>query len=1337
MVESQDDFEDSFLQEVARAELLPRMPRLGERLGGAEGCRFEVLEALGSGAMGHVFRAWDVELQRVVALKFLLWRGRLAEGLTGSLLMHEARAVARLGHANIVRLFDVAEWSGTFWEPRIPFLVMECLEGESLADLLRREKPGLRRTLAIIGAVAAGLAHAHAHHIIHRDLKPSNVLLTSKGEVKLLDFGISHSLASTAPPLPLLPTAGTPPYMAPEQWRGEEQDARTDLWAAGVMLYELLTGGLPYQAEFLEQLRARVLAPEPVPSVRERCPELPEELARLVAELLVKEPARRLASAAELWERLSRLEEALGPWREPSAPVASQRRQVTLVSCGLVGPGTLLASLDPDDASERQAEFQRFCSEVLERHQGSLVLSMGDEVLGCFGHPTTREEDSERAVRSGLRLVEGFEAALPHLARLGLAVQVGIHTDVVVFDATSLQGGATRVASGLARRAGPGQVVLSGTTWTLVRGAFEVENLGPSALEGLPEGQVVEVRRVVGERWAMSRFERVAQVAGGLTPLVDRVRELNQLRNAWERARAGAGSVLLLSGEAGIGKSRLIQELCERVPREEGTLLRGQCGASFSGSAFHPILQMLRRSPEPEPARWVEGFLASPAGAGSECLLVVMEQQEERKRRVLDSLRELLLRMAEDRPVLLIIENVHWADPSTLELLGLLRTRVSTARLLVLLSARPEPRLAWEDDGVQRLVIERLPAESTAVLVKEVAQGRHLPEETVAQLVARTEGVPLFVEELTRLVIERGREGLPVIPVTLQELLLARLDALPPRRKALAQLCSVVGRAFRYVLLSRLVAQEEASLREDIAGLLSAGLLRHAHEEGSDSYQFRHVLIQEAAYQSLPRNSRRQHHRRVAQTLVEHFPDLVEQQPEVLARHFMEAGETEQAIHYCQRAAERAVLHSTSREAVAQLTRALTLLRGLPDASVRCEDEMRLLNALGILLMDLEGYGSPEVERTYARALELFLQQEEALPRLELLWLGLGSYLTLGAKFEEGWRLATQMIALGQRRRELGLSSYGYRMRAFISFHRGDTERCWEALEQSVRLVVHKERPRRGVTEKLWVHEQLDALVLRHVLYTLQGQLRSAERCGHEIQGLIHGLPHAATVTSGLIYLAMGCQMRRDVRGTLEWSEQASHVVVGPRIQPPSAVMRGLHGWALAKTGRVAEGLEDLRSGTELLRSLGTRSFLPHILGLYGDICLDLGQLEEGRGVVEEALRISEETGAHLHDAELHVLQGEFSWRSGAVERARHCFLRAVAVARQQHALLLELRATVRLGRLRPDLGCTSGVRQRLDWLLGRFEPGVELVDLREARELLGPLAGTGLPSSWAISPPG
>jgi serine/threonine protein kinase len=299
------DFGDSFLQEVAGSGPRPSFRRLlpGERLGGSDGRRFEILKMLGEGAMGQVFRARDEELQRVVALKFLFPREELA-----GMGLREARAIAQLDHENIVRIFDVSEWRGGGGEPTVPVLVMECLDGESLGAVLQREhRLGLQRVLEIMRGVAAGLAHAHEHHIVHRDLKPSNVFLTRQGTVKLLDFGLAWLMAGPSA-LPHLPTAGTPPYMAPEQWRGEKVDERTDLWAAGVMLYELLTGELPYPMLSLEELRARVLSEDPVPLLRERHPELSGELESLVSVVLAKEPGQRLLSAAELREELRELE---------------------------------------------------------------------------------------------------------------------------------------------------------------------------------------------------------------------------------------------------------------------------------------------------------------------------------------------------------------------------------------------------------------------------------------------------------------------------------------------------------------------------------------------------------------------------------------------------------------------------------------------------------------------------------------------------------------------------------------------------------------------------------------------------------------------------------------------------------------------------------------------------------------------------------------------------------------------------------------------------------------------------------------------------------------------
>ncbi|MFP2928462.1 protein kinase domain-containing protein [Pyxidicoccus sp. 3LG] len=879
------DFGDSLVREaahaIARAPGEVHKPVSGERLGGLDDQRFEILDELGSGGMGQVMRAWDAQLQRVVALKFIFPHEALVDAS-----LREARVVARLDHENIVRVFDVQEWTSPQGEPRVPFLVMECLEGETLADLLRREWPDLRRTLDIMSTVAAGLAHAHEHHIVHRDLKPSNVFLTRRGTVKLIDFGLADLAAVSTSPSPYLPQAGTPAYMAPEQWREEHLDERTDIWGLGVMLYELLTGELPYPVGSIQELRERVLSPEPVPPLREHHPELPWALESLLAVALAKERSKRLLSAAELRDELRELEEELRPGRVPSGASGPQRRQVTLVSCRLEGLAGLARGLDPEDVGELEATFHRAFSQVVQGHGGFVTLCMGNEALACFGYPVAHEEDSEQAVHAGLRLDAAIQAAfeerLRGVSRRGaFGVKVGIHTDMVVLDGTahslrgsgpSIQGEAPEVAAWLAEDAGPGEVVISQEAYTLVHRAFDTCARGP---RGFERSRPRSVYRIVGPRPLESRFDRKLGMREELSPLVGREQELATLLAHWERAREGQGRLVLLQGEAGIGKSRLIQELIERVPLEQSFRLRAQCWSQFVTSAFHPIIETLRRlwlSPERSPEENLRGLgtcltswrleplhqqllgalLGLPVAELPPHQRLTPERQMEE---VLAALGIFLRRAASAQPLLLVVEDVHWADPTTLKLLGSWLERVACLRALVVLSARPEFHSPWgAGPGLHTVELERLSARCTLRLVREVAHGQTLPEAQVEQLVTRTDGVPLFVEEMTRVLLEGGAAA--SIPTTLQELLLARLDTLPRRQKELVQLCAVVGRDFTRELLATVTGMGEATLRRHLEGLVAAGLLQR-YEDGTEAgYQFRHALIQEAAYQSLPRAAR-------------------------------------------------------------------------------------------------------------------------------------------------------------------------------------------------------------------------------------------------------------------------------------------------------------------------------------------------------------------------------------------------------------------------------------------------------------------------------------------------
>ncbi|HYO53179.1 protein kinase domain-containing protein [Archangium sp.] len=1296
-----------------------RRPVPGERLGGQDGRRFKLLEELGAGSMGWVLSAWDEQLRRVVALKFLVPREELA-----GLALAEARAIARLDHENIVRIFDVAERPGRPGEPRIPFLVMERLEGESLAQLMQRERPGLQRVLEIMSSVAAGLAHAHEHHIIHRDLKPSNVLITHKGVVKLLDFGLAYLLKPSTALAPHLPMAGTPPYMAPEQWRGEALDERTDIWAAGVLLYEMLTGELPYASANLEELRARVLSSEPVPLLREHHPELPWELESLLAVVLAKDPARRLLSAAELQDELRELEEHLRPGRRQPRNVAPQRRQVTLVACKLQGLTSLAEELDSEDFSEWEAAFHRGFSKVIQQQGGFVTLCMGDEALACFGYPVAREEDSERAVHAGLMLVSSIREALgerlPGQGRSSLAVRVGIHTSMVMLDdlpqelrgrTPGIQGEAPKVAAWLALQADPGEVVLSREAHALIHRAFETEPLGQRSYEG---ARGVRVYRVVGARRTVSRFDRTLAVGGGLTPLVGREREMEELLALWERARAGAGGFVLVSGEAGLGKSRLIQELRERIGREQALRLRLQCWSQFSTSAFHPIIEALQRlwlSPERSPrenlrvmeewlapwelkpvqVRLLASLLSLPVEESSPHLRLTPERQMEE---VLDALGTLLRRVAAVHPVFLVVEDLHWADPSTLRMLGSLMDRLGTARVLGVLSARPEFRPPWSPrPGLHTLTLERMPPESTARLVKEVARGRTLPEAVMEQLVARTDGIPLFAEEMTRMLLEGGAAA--SIPVTLRELLLAQLDMLPRRQKELAWWGAVVGRGFSRELLATVTGVGEAALRRDLSGLVMAGLLQRYDEAAGPCYQFRHALIQEAAYQSQPRGVRREHHRRIALALVEHFPGMVESRPELLAHHYTEAGEWKPAIRAWKQAGLRASLRYANQEAVSHLTRALELLRSLPDAASLLHEELQLLLALGLPLVQVRGYHSPEVEQVYERVRELFRLVGDGVARLELSYWGAFAYYFTQMKYREAHEIAELLVDLGQRQSNRELLVLGHRMMATDYFTWGDMP---TALAHADQALAHSEEPtlehHRALALKQVINPRAMALVFSSVVRSACDEQDVALRHTHEALELARKLGHPHTCAGVFTYAAIGAQIRREARRTLEWAEQGIALAGEHRFRLWLWWSTILKSWALAELGRAEEGLALMLRALEGWERSGFVAGTQHNSCMLADIYLKLGRAEEGLAAIEQALAPEKlRAGETGFEAYAHLVRAQLLGLRGRELEAREEFLRVLQIAHRQGSHIYARRVLAEWGQglEQPEPGGGSG----------------------------------------------
>ena len=1304
---------DSFLRRLLQESSPPRMPFPGEQLGGQEGHRFKVLEKLGQGGMGQVFRAWDAELLREVALKFLLPQPGLAEAA-----LREARVIAHLDHENIVRIFDVGEWRGAPGERQVPFLVTEYLRGESLASLLRRERPGLRRTFEILDAITTGLAQAHQRHIVHRDLKPGNVFLTGQGTVKLLDFGLAHLTVSNSSYAPELPAGGTPAYMAPEQWHDARQDARTDVWAVGVLLYEMLTGRLPFPSATFEELREQVTSAQAVPPVRAHCPELPREVESLLSNALAKDPARRFPSALELRQELRELVVHLG--LDPVAPRSSepQRRQVTLLCCQLTGLVDSGKPLDPEDMDEWEAAFHQGCSDVIQQHGGSDALHLAQEVMACFGHSQAREDDAERAVRAGLLLAgslpENLRRRMPGgPPQPGLAVKVGIHTDLMSLDvrapassgpALTLLGEVPRVAAWLAKQAGPGETLLGDTTGRIVRGAFELEPLGPRSFEGLSGTTALEVHRARRERQTVVRFDR-ALAAGDISPLVGRDRELQWLLDRWEQAQQGQGGFVLLHGEAGIGKSRLIRELLEKVSQQSAVLLQFQCWSQLFTSALQPVVQVLQRLFQLSGADTPQQHLKEleerlgALGLSSEDVhvlglllsLPVAEDSavrlftpERRKEKTFAALVALFQRTTLVRPVLVTIEDLHWANSTQVEFLSFLLERIEGARVLVVLSARPEFQVGWpRRPPLHVLQVERLPAESAAVLVTEVARGQRLPGETLQQLVSRTDGIPLFIEELTRMVLEgtpagSTRDGgLPrSIPVTLRELLLARLDTLAPRQKALLQLCAVMGRDFTHALLAALADLDEESLRRGLAGLREAGLLQEREGTSEPSYQFRHALLQEEAYQSLSRNLRRRNHRRIAQVLTERFPEAVQSKPEVLAHHHTEAGESEPAIQYWALAGHLARMRAAPVEAVRYLTQALTLLRGLPEDPRRLVEELQLVGTLGSPLAQLQGFRSPEVERTYGRTRELLHQVGEALPTLEPSYWEVCAYHLARAELHPLQELVKQLVRRGKRQHDGEMRALGYRMMATVFLCRGQVR---TAAEYSERAETCAGLDLGQLAVRQAIAPRLIALAYTPVIYSVLGQPEQARRYSQRVIELAGHLGHPHTTAFGLTCVAMACQFRGEVQEALTWADKVI-ALCGERNDWAWQIWSMfIRAWALSELGQPLQGLVLMRQLAERWRARGISAGVSYNLSMLAGLYLKLGRMEEGLATVREALAVVKSTGERLCEAELHRLQGEFLRADGREREARSRFSAALALAHRQGAGLFEERAAASL----------------------------------------------------------
>lgn len=709
----------------------------------------------------------------------------------------------------------------------------------------------------------------------------------------------------------------------------------------------------------------------------------------------------------------------------PPAPAPVQadaeRRQLTVMFCDLAGWTAISARMDPEELRDVVTAFRDRCGEAIKRYDGFVAQYLGDGILAYFGYPRAHEDDAERSARAGLEIVGAMaklNADIGRRAGVEFAVRVGVATGQVVVGDLIGEGAAREVAvvgetpnlaARLQRVAQPNQIVVSQTTRSMLGVHFEFQDLGAHKLKGFSEP--VPVWRVLSERTTESRF--AARQTGKSTPLVGRQEELGLLLRAWEGSRGGRGHVVLIQGEAGVGNSRLLEALRE-AGGKNGTWVAMRSSQFHSTSAFYPIIEHLKRvfdwQPEdtaPQQFAKLElalaGFKGLPLAESVPLFADLMSlpypekrytaapgSAQQRRDATLDALAAWLLEVAESGPVLMVWEDLHWADATTLETLGLLIEQVPTVPILVIATYRPELMPPWpQRSHMTPITLARLERPEVETMMSHLVNGRTLPGAVVDHIVAKADGVPLYVEELTKAIVGSGvledrGDGYVLngalsqvhIPETLQDSLMARLDRIP-RLREVAQLGAVLGREFAYDMISALAGTEDQVLQSGLGQLVVDELLYQRGRPPRSRYLFKHALIQDAAYQSLLKRTRQQYHQQVAKLLEDRFPDVASTQPDLVAHHYTEANCPAEAIAYWYKAGVAAAAKSANVEAIDQFRNGLALVEALSDPRERAERELDLQMALGPALFATKSYNHPDVSRTYARAWELCQQLKD------------------------------------------------------------------------------------------------------------------------------------------------------------------------------------------------------------------------------------------------------------------------------------------------------------------------------------------------------------------------
>jgi class 3 adenylate cyclase/predicted ATPase len=1061
----------------------------------------------------------------------------------------------------------------------------------------------------------------------------------------------------------------------------------------------------------------------------------------------------------------------LSPDAAASAPPAAakmdmaERRQVTVMFSDLVGSTALSARMDPEDLREVISAYQRCVAETVQRFGGFVAKFMGDGVLIYFGYPQAHEDDAERAVRAGLELVAAVSGLKTHAAlqtRVGIATGLVVVGDLIGSGASQEQaivGETPNVAARLQGIAEPNCVVIAETTRKLVGNLFELEDVGARNLKGIagPVGAWVALRTSSVE----SRFE--AFHATGLTELVGREEELELLLRRWSKAKTGEGQVVLLSGEPGIGKSRLTAALLERLANEPHTRLRYFCSPQHTDSALFPIISQMERAAgfahEDNAQTKLDKLDAlltqsttsrQDAALFTEMLSLLNDGRypslelaaQQKRQKTLEGLTAQLETLAHAKPVLMIFEDMHWVDPTSLEVLGRTVDRLKTLRVLLIVTYRPEFEPPWIGSPfVTALNINRLGDREIAAMIDSVTGNKLLSGSIRQDIIERTDGIPLFIEEMTKAVLEAGGEeaaqqavsAIPTpslaVPASLHASLMARLDRLGPA-KEVAQIGAAIGREFSQAVLAAVARKPEAEIQSAFDRLIKAGLLFRQGVPTNATYLFKHALVQDAAYGTLLREPRRALHARIARTLEDQFAEVAENQAELLARHWTEAGLNEKAVVQWEKAAHRSLEKSAYVEAAEQLTQALTLITKLPTTPASRRKEIKFQVELIAPLYHVKGPAAQETKAAVDRA-HLLIEQAEALgepPEDPLLLLSvlLSFWVTKYAAFDgiAMCELAEQCLAIAKKRQTTPALVVGHRMMGLSLMCTGDVVGGRAHLDQAIELYNPVEE--RPLVNRFPTDARVVSLSVRSVALWLLGYPNAARKDNNHALEYAREIRHAGSLMTALVYASLVDVQRGDYAAAKAEVEELAALSGEKGVAIWKAAALVLQGYILALMGDDAsEATRVVTSAIAAMQSTGATMWLPLHLAYLSKAKAELCQVDDARRDLGEAMSVIETTEEKWFAAEVYRRAGEVALLRPMPDQAKAqaYFDHALKVSRTQQAKSLELRAAMSLARLWRDQGKVQQACELLAPVYGWFTEGFDTRDLKEAKALLEELA--------------